>query len=368
MSRWIFVTTVLLVGAIATGCKLGGGLQVEPVSVSAKPPSNVLLYVSIARDGQQVPDLGVDNFHITEDGVTLDNKEIHLTVLPRDLQAVHEAVVLVDMSRTLGPIERASLSKNLQGFVAKLRRRRAVTVYAYDGAGSAHFIGRYERDLRAEAEAGDTRLDRLMDFNRQDASTSLYSAVVSGAEALERALEKSKRPVTVGSIITIAQGPDVAGRVSEERAWEFVHDSPHRYYLVTVGSDAAGAPQRASFGVLAGALDHLAQRIDEVYSQYYLIGYCSPARSGPRMVALSVESTDEQGQRIIGYLDTEIDASGFGPGCGPDTFGVPAAPPPPAAIEEAAQPEEAKPKPPPRKPAGGKKPKIAAPPPGLGYE
>ena len=377
MSRWILVATVLVAGAIATGCKLGGGLQIEPVSVSAKPPSNVVMYVSVSRDGEQVPTLNADNFHVTEDGTVLDNREIHLAILPRDLQAVHEAVLLIDMSRTLGPIERASLVKNLRGFISKLRHRQNVVLYAYDGAEAAHFISRYERDLRAEAAKGDPSLERLMDFNRQDSSTSLYSALLFAAGELAKAHDKSSKPTTVGSFIIIAQGPDLAGRVPEQQAWDFVNDSPHQFYLVTVGGGTAGADlgwlgrdgveAAVTFGVLGAALGRLAQRIEDDYSQYYLVGYCSPARSGQRAVTLSVESTDEQGQKIIGYYDTEIDATHFGPGCDPSNLAPPAASPPPPPAEEKKSVEPAKPKRPSRKPPR-RKPKIVSPPPGLGYE
>jgi hypothetical protein len=264
----------------------------------------------------------------------------------------------------------------LTGFIAKLRRRQAVTLYAYDGAERAHYISRYERNLRAEADEGDTNLVRLVEFSRQDSSTSLHSAVLWGAGELDKALAKNNKPMTVGSVIVIAQGPDVAGRVRERRAREFVYDSPHQFYLVTVGGNAAdarldwlgrnGSEAAVSFGVLGGALNRLAQRIEDAYSQYYLIGYCSPARGGERAVTLSVESTDEQGQKLVGYYDTEIDATRFGPGCGP-TLGMPAAKPTAPPVAEQPPPEPEKPS-----PAAGKrprrKPKIVAPPTGLGYE
>lgn len=384
MKLWTLITAMVLLGSIAAGCKLGGGLEVEAVSVSANKPSNVLLYVMVARDGKQVSGLTADNFRIAEDRVELDGRQVHLTMLPPDLQVVHQAVVLVDMSRTLGPIERASLVKNLRRFIAKLRQRQAVTVYAYDGAQGAHMITHYGRAPHAGSDEADPGLDRIMEFNRLDSSTSLYSAVVSGVRELEKALEGKPQPVRVGSVIVVAQSPDLAGRVPEQEVWELVHESHHRFYLVTVGDWAKdariewlgrdGIESAVSFGVLGTTLDRLAQSIEDAGSRHYLLGYCSPARGGPRMVTLTVETTGDQGKPVFGDTDFEIDSTGFAPGCSPAELGAAASPPPPP---EPAEPEpspaetQKKPRSAPRgrpsKP-DPKDPKIVEPPPGLGYE
>jgi hypothetical protein len=370
----------LLVGALACGaCKLNGGLEIEAVAVTATPPSNVAIYLGVAQDGQSVPGLQVNHFQLTENGIRLDNQRVGLTVLPSEALVFRQAVVLVDVSRAQTRVERASLTKNLRRFVSKLRQRQAVAVYAFDGSETVHFIARFDRAARAEPREEETSLGPLLEFELQDPSTSLYSAVLTGVAELDTLLSQQALPVRLGTIVVVAHSPDLAGRISEDRVRDLVDDSQHRFYLVTVGPWAQkaniewlgreGVESAISAGVLGTSLDRLAKTIDDVLLGHYLLAYCSPARGGKRALTLQVETADEQGQPVIATYDTEFDASGFGPGCDAATLSLRERAKAPEA--ESASPKPNKPEAPPRRPkAPPRKPKakIVSPPSGLGYE
>jgi hypothetical protein len=202
-----------------------------------------------------------------------------------------------------------------------------VSLYAFDGSAKVHFVADYARDARAEPDEQDTSMDRLLAFSRRDSSSSLYSAVLDGAEKLSASLAAEGRPIQKGTVVVIALNPDLAGRVNDSKVRDFVASSAHHYLLMTVGTWTSGADvsfigkngvaQAASVNTLASPFETLASAVDDDYFRNYLVSYCSPARAGTRELRLEVATTDAQGKKSIGRYDTEFDASGFGPGCNP---------------------------------------------------
>src|SRR5690606_10159778 len=79
-------------------------------------------------------------------------------------------------------------------------------------------------------------------------------------------------------------------------------------------------------------------------SQYYLLSYCSPARSGQRVLLVEVESPKGDS---TGSVEIQFSSDGFGSGCDaskiPRFEGAKAAPasaPPPAPAQDAPAPSE----------------------------
>jgi len=170
-------------------------------------------------------------------------------------------------------------------------------------------------------------MERLLSFSRKDASASLYSAVVDGAQKLETALAAEGRPIRSGTVIVIALNPDSAGRVEESQVKDFIDDSPLHFFLMTVGATASnadlsfigknGGTRAGSPMTMSAPLNDMANAVDDSYFRNYLVSYCSPARAGTREVKLEVTTRDAQGKQRIGSYSTSFDASGFGPGCNP---------------------------------------------------
>ncbi|MEO6598938.1 MAG: hypothetical protein ABIQ16_03635 [Polyangiaceae bacterium] len=325
MMRACLVATTLSL-LVGSGCSLTtGSVKVEPVAISSQKPGNVALFVAVSQHGSGVIGLQKQDFKVFENGIALENDQIGLTLLPTTESASSHATLIVDMSKSLKPSERKSLSDALRPFIVRLRQREAVSLYAFDGAEKVHLVQEYSRDARTEPDQKDTSMDRLLSFSRKDASTSLYSAVLDGAKKLDLSLAAEGRPIQNGTLIVIALNPDSAGRVEESKLRDFIDDSPHHYFLMTVGTAASAAnlsfigkngETRAGSAMTMGApLNDVANAIDDDYFRNYLVAYCSPARAGTRDVRLQVTTRDAQGKESKGSYSTQIDATGFGPGC-----------------------------------------------------
>lgn len=340
-TRLAVVALSLLAGS---GCSLvTGSVRVEPVAVSSQKPGNVALFVAVSQHGSGVLGLQKQDFKVFENGVALDNDQIGLTLLPTTESASSHATLLVDMSKSLKPSERKSLSDALRPFIVRLRQREAVSLYAFDGAEKVHLVQEYSRDARAEPDEKDTSMDRLLSFSRKDASTSLYSAVIDGASKLDASLAAEGRPIRNGTLIVVALNPDSAGRVEESKLRDFIDDSPHHYFLMTVGTTASaanlsfigknGETRAGSAMTMSAPLNDVANAIDDDYFRNYLVAYCSPARAGTRDLRLQVTTRDAQGKQSVGSYSTQIDATGFGPGCSPGA-------PPHFALAKPKEPEK----------------------------
>ena len=320
---------LLLLSALDGCAVLGGNVKVDPLAVGTQKPGNVALYVAVSHHGSGVLGLQKQDFKVYENGVALDNDQIQLSLLPTDTSAARRAAVLVDMSKSLKPSERRSLSDALRPFITRLRQREDVSLYAYDGAEKVHLVQEYARDARAEADEKDTSMDRLLYFSRRDASTSLYSAVVDGSQKLSATLANEGRPIQSGTLIVIALNPDSAGRVDDDKLRDFVEESPHHYFLMTVGTWANdtnvtflgknGATRAGSPLTMSAPLNDVANAVDDDYFRNYLVSYCSPGRAGKRELKLEVSTRDARGKPSVGSYSTEFDATGFGPGCNPQT-------------------------------------------------
>lgn len=315
--------------SVLSGCNLvSGGVNVEPVAVTAQKPGNVALYVSVSKHGNGVLGLQKDDFKVYENGAALDNEQIKLTLLSTNPSTSRHATVLVDMSKALKREEKKSLADALRPFIARLRQREPVSLYAFDGAEKAHLVQEYsQQETRAEPDERDTSMERLLGFSRKDASTSLYSAVMDGAEQLSASLAAEGRPVENGTLIVIALNPDSAGRVEESKLRDFVDQSPHHIFLMTVGTAASsaditfigktGGTRAGSAMTMSAPLNDVANAVDDELFRNYLVSYCSPSRAGTRDLKLEVTSRDAQGKVSVGSYSTTFDADGFGPGCDP---------------------------------------------------
>ena len=310
---------------LAVGCVRTNALEVSQVALSAHAPANVALYVAVAYDGQGVTYLTARNFRVSENGVPLDSTRVNLRLLPVNAITARHVALLMDMSRPLDDAQRSQLFNALATLIGNLRHRQPVTLYAFDGSEHARLVADFPRNIGDNLAQTDTGLAKLLQFQRRDASSSLYSAILDTAAKLDRVMANDKPRLHRGTIIVVAQNPDLAGRVSEPEARKFVSDSPHQYFLLTVGPWATQtdvnwlgktqALQAASFNTMSSPLETIAQAVELDFFHFYLVSYCSPARSGSRQLTLDITATDARGKRLTGSVSTVFDATGFSPKC-----------------------------------------------------
>ncbi len=351
----------LVTASTLWGCQmLGlGGMHVDSVATSTQKPSNVAVYVSVKDGDEAVYGLSEDNFTVSENDQILDSKQIGLRLLDRNVAAAHHAVVLVDLS---GPSQEAGamalLASQLAPFVERLRDKHSVSLYGFDGAdglvplGSFPMIGNSPEPKPVTKE----ELSTITDFVQRDSSSNLNGAVIAGLTKINEELTGKELPIKLGTLIVIARGPDLAGRTKVDKLETALDDTKHQVFAVTIGNKddtslaetlgPAGYSQATVFENLENSLADVATQVERDYSRYYLLSYCSPARSGERTVLVEVSKFKGDGEKLTGKTDFTFNATGFASGCDAGTvprFGKAnvVAKTVPATTDEAGQAEQA---------------------------
>ncbi|HEY3496933.1 MAG TPA: hypothetical protein VGK73_19675 [Polyangiaceae bacterium] len=354
MRPWLRLAWVLGLAGASAGCSLFGGLEVEALSASAQKPSNVAVYVAVSDGDEPVTGLEQKNFRVYENGQLLSPQQIERVLLPREAVTEERVLLLVDLSGNPDAEQRERLVQATEAFVRKIALSVRVGVRAYDGGPELKSVGDYPRGT-ANPSAG-----ALLRLKGSDASRNLNGAVVAALAELDRAARSAGKPVTIGTLVVFARGPDLAGRTSEDRLYEALGESEHDVIGVGVGEDTpfldfarAGVIRSQDAETLPIAFEEAGSRVAKTHAKYYLVAYCSPARGGQRSVRVEAWYTDEDGDEKSGGADYEFDATGFGPGCNPlstprfESARPKAAEPGPARVNQSNEPADGVAPPPP---------------------
>jgi hypothetical protein len=356
---------LLLLNAAAwlVGCtSLLGGVEVKEVSRTVEKPSNVAVYLSVTDSGEPISNLTADNFTLFENEQVVPILDSQLTLLDKDVAAVHHAVLLVDMSGKLDEDARRVSARGAAAFVQKVRRTHGVSVFAFDGSSELVPIGEFEK---GGADPAPTELEPLVSFSARDPSRNFNGALLEGMKRLDGQLMAVKKPVRIGALVVLARGPDLAGRTTGEELSKKIEASGYDVIAVGIGQgelpwlDDIGrfAVVRALTPSTVGvALEEAGAKALQARDRYYLLSYCSPSRAGKRWARIDVNFTSAGGSQRTGSVEHEFDATGFTAGCdakAPPSFAVAQAEIDKAAEakaaeakarEEAAQAEQKKPR------------------------
>jgi hypothetical protein len=317
------VTTLLaypLLAAILPAC---GGLRLRLIDHSVRKPSNVAVYFTVDRsNGEPVPGLTADRFHIFEDGQLVSQFESKQTILNKEVAAAHYTLLLVDMSGSVvqsGELPR--LQAAAQAFTSRVEQFQRVGIYAFDGSPNLMPVVPFTRSGGSASHA----VNALEHLHPRDPSTNLHGAVVAAVQTLNQALAHETKPLRFGTLVVFTDGTDHAGRVSRDDMLKAVEEAPFDVFSIGVGAEIDGGELRAlgrTGSVLEPnpqevqrAFDQIAQRIEGYTKRYYLLSYCSPARAGEH--ELTIEAATPDG--ATGRLHERFGAAGFGPQCDPNT-------------------------------------------------
>jgi len=308
----------LLFGALAGGCSLLGGVQVETLATSAQKPSNVAVYVGVSAGDQPITDLDAKNFRIYENGQALDPRQVERMLLSRALVTHERVLLLVDLSGNPSAERRAEYARAIEAFVRKLSESLAVSVRAYDGSPGLKPVGDYPRGTATFSAAA------VLKASSRDQSRDLHGAVLAGLAELDRAAQGDAKPIELGTLVVFANGPDLAGRTPDAELYEAVEQTKHDVIGIGVGEDNpylgfahGGVIHSQNADTLPIAFEEAGARVAATHAKYYLVAYCSPARAGQRTVRVEVVHEDKDGDEHSGSVEVEIDATGVGPGCNP---------------------------------------------------
>lgn len=309
---------------LASGCRLFGGMSIEPIAVTSAPTAQVAVFAAVSDDDKPVHGLKPSDFELEEDGIPLDSQQVQLSLLPRDGVVEHHLLILVDMS---GPVDdpgtRALLVRQLSTFIARVQGHYSVSLFGFDGSPQLTALGNYRKQPNAAPPA----LERLSAVPQKDPSSNLHGAVSTGLNQLTANLAASHASIGLGTMLVIARGPDLAGRTSRDDLLDKMNASNHRILALTTGSWSEdeepdelgpdGHAEAARFENLEQPLAQLARNLEEDYGHYYLLSYCSPARAGSRSLLVRVHHQGKDGKTKEAQAYSEFNANGFTGRCNP---------------------------------------------------
>ncbi len=311
----------LLLGSL-TGCSLFNTVHVDAVGTSYQKPSNVAAYVAVSDGDRPITELSPESFAIYENEQRLSSDDTHQVLLPRELAAYHHTVLLVDVSGQSGSSD--VLARAAATFVETTRKKQPVSVFAYGGGSALRPSGEFGKS----ADAGAVDLRALSRASSEDSSRNLNGAVVSGLKELDARLAAQPKALKVGTLVVFMRGPDLAGRVPEAELNAALSQTEHAVLAVGIGERAGrtlanvgksgtlSAPDDDSLGIV---FEKAAQKAGDLLDKYYLIAYCSPARSGWRRLKIEAHFRNADGNDLVGTFSDSFDATGFGPGCRADS-------------------------------------------------
>jgi hypothetical protein len=318
ISSFVRCLAAAFIALASTGCGILGGLRVEALHTSVQKPSNVAVYLEVTDGGESVTNLEAKDFKIYENGELLSPKQTGKRLLATENFTDQQILVLVDVSGNPSKEQKETYAKAAEAFVRKLAADAPVTVKAFDGGPNLIPAGEFARG------AGNHAVPALASIRASDSSRNLNGAIVAGLSELDA--RKSGRQVLLGTLVVFSRGPDLAGRVSSDVVSDALDATKNDVVGIVIGPDShqldllpGGVVHAQDGDSLPIAFEEAGSRVAAAHRKYYLVAYCSPARAGQRQVRVEVTYTDIEGNEKGGDTTYEIDATGFGPGCNPET-------------------------------------------------
>jgi len=319
-SLWLTAVGLLLL----SGC--GGSLKLTEIKSSSDKPSNVAVYFKVEDGNEPVGGLTADQFRIYEDGSLVSQFESKQTILNPTVAASHYTLLLVDMSGSISESGSTdSVVEAATAFTENVEKNQKVGVYAFDGSENLYPISPFTNSGAAAKSA----IQSLKSFKARDPSTNLNGAVVKGIEELKSQLSRAEHPMRFGTVVVFTDGTDRANRVKLDDMQKAVDEAEYDMFAIGLGAEIKedqigkvgkdGTAMASDKSQVTAAFDKIAKRIDSKMRSYYLLSYCTPARSGEHEVEIEAiaPGPDGKGERK-GRLRTKFDSTGFGPNCDPN--------------------------------------------------
>jgi|GEM_PF-1408663 len=277
------------------------------------------------KQGEPILGLTEKDFEIYEDDKLVSQYESNQTVIPSPSLNIMSTVLLLDMSGSMLEAETLNeLKTSAKLFVNRIAgdAGQEVAIYLFDGREKIKNLISFTKNIESLQNAIDSiTKNKIVSDPGYDISTNLNGAVQQGLEILN---DKSKNlkegQLFAGTLVTFTDGTDQAGRVSDSKAAELVNSSSHSSFTVGLGAEVDESHLQAlgktgfvwskSIEELKDAFTQIADDISNEAKKVYILGYCTPKRSGSHSVTIKVPG-------YSGSLSYSFDATGFEGGCDP---------------------------------------------------
>lgn len=308
-------------------------------------PSGVGIFFSMDDcQGRPITDLAEAETLVYEDGLPLSSEASARPFEQRGLQVF--VTLAIDVSASTRPNITQVVSaarrfvETLNEPSRGLRDRVQVSILGFAGEASPAFVQAHTLDLDLVL----SRIDELATYVPADASsTNLNGAVVSAYgrnESAQAAFRSRNRggAFTAGYVVLFTDGTDTAGRTPVDTAQTAIQSSPDNLLVVglrgtdydpsallalfATPDDPSGSRSRSAVidaderSVLDRDFARVAARVAGQVRRTYLLGYCSPKRSGTHSVYVGIRGAMTT---VWGTAPT-FDATGFTGGCAVDMF------------------------------------------------
>jgi hypothetical protein len=287
-------------------------------------PSNIYLFFSV-QDGNGKPVTGLtqNDFEIYEDDQPISQLESDQTIIPNPSVYTMATVLMLDMSGSILESDTLTpLKESAKAFLEKVAgdEGQEVAIYRFDGREQIMKVIDFTKNKTDLKNAIDILTkDSITGDPGYDISTNLNGAVQQGIAALDtRRGAIATGELFTGSLVTFTDGTDQAGRVSNEAAVASVTASTHYSFTIGLGGEIdeihlknlgkSGEAFADDADELNNAFDQIAGTIRSESGKRYVLGYCTPKRSGDHKVTLRVKGRP-------GALSYAFNADGFTGGC-----------------------------------------------------
>jgi hypothetical protein len=325
VTRACQLSSASLLVIAATGC---AGLRLTPIKAAQQRPSNVAVYFKVqSSSGDPVGGLTADKFRIYEDGQLVSQYESKQTILNPQVAAVNYTLLLVDMSGSVSESGNAdAIAQAVGAFTERVEKAQKVGIFAFDGSPDLYPIAPFS-DQAGSAKAG---VQQLATFKPRDPSTNLNGAVVKALDELDSALGRATQPLKFGTLVVFTDGTDRANRVPTAVMTQHIREKPFDVFAIGLGAEIkesqlreigkSGTAMAADKNAVVKTFDDVGRKVEAGTKSFYLLSYCSPARAGKHEVRIQAVVKDGQGTgEKVGSLESDFDATGFAPGCDPNT-------------------------------------------------
>lgn len=232
--------------------------------------------------------------------------ESHATIVPSD--PLMHVYVVIDVSNSIQDSnvldDVADALKQFIDELVSMGSQYRFALFLFDGS---TYLYPFIEDT---GDLGDARqrLDELAQAAGDDPSSSnVYGAVIEGLDQLERAMSlrnlvSSLGTLNVGTLIVISDGDDRASIRTLDQVTQAISATPNNVLTVGLG-DVADFPTLSSIGrdgsfsaatpsLLDQTFEQIAARIGVQRDSLYLVGYCSPKRTGTFASRVGIRERD----------------------------------------------------------------------------
>ena len=295
----------------------------------AQKPSNIYLFFTV-QDGNGNPVTGLKDadFEIYEDDRLISQYESSQTIFPNPSVYTMDTVLLLDMSGSVLNADAsvfASLKDSAAAFLDNVvgEQGQEAAIYYFDGQAQIHKLAEFSKDITSlKATIQSLTVSGIKAAEGYDPSTNLNGAVQQGLAALDAARTAAGTDkLFIGTLVTFTDGTDQAHLVTDAAAVASVNASTHYSFTIGLGAEIdeahlkdlgkSGFAWAQNSDDLSGAFAEIAATISSQSDKRYILGYCTPSRSGDHQVKLSVKKRP-------GELNFAFNADGFSGGCDPN--------------------------------------------------